>query len=73
MDLTQITLKIGSSGLSSTNFQDFRRYGYTIISGHEDDTFLRTLKERSAYLDNYLNLISDKTNSNENSCLWPPL
>ena len=54
-DLTQITLKIGNSGLS-TVFQAFRRYGYTIISGHEDDGFLRTLKERSLYLDKYLNL-----------------
>ncbi len=54
-NLTQITLKIGNSGLSSV-FQAFRRYGYTIISGHEDDGFMRTLKERSAYLDKYLNL-----------------
>ena len=54
-DLTQITLKIGTVGLS-TILQEFRRFGYTIISGHEDDTFLRTLKERSAYLDTYLNL-----------------
>ena len=54
-DLTQITLKIGNVGLS-TILQEFRRYGYTIISGHEDDTFLRTLKDRSAYLDTYLNL-----------------
>ena len=54
-DLSQITLKIGNVGLSAI-LREFRRYGYTIISGHEDDTFLRTLKERSAYLDNYLNL-----------------
>ena len=54
-DLTQISLKIGNAGLS-TILQTFRRYGYTIISGHEDDTFLSTLKERSAYLDNYLNI-----------------
>ena len=54
-DLTQITLKIGNIGLSAI-LQDFRRYGYTIISGHEDDTFLKTIKERSAYLDNYLNI-----------------
>lgn len=54
-DLSQITLKIGNVGLS-TILQEFRRYGYTIISGHEDDTFLRTLRERSAYLDTYLNL-----------------
>ncbi|MGB4743704.1 MAG: acetoin utilization protein acuB [Flavobacteriaceae bacterium] len=54
-DLSQITLKIGNVGLSAI-LREFRRYGYTIISGHEDDTFLRTLKERSAYLDTYLNL-----------------
>ena len=53
-ELTQITIKIGSSGLSGV-FQAFRRYGYTIVSGHEDDGFLQTLKERSAYLNNYLN------------------
>ena len=54
-DLTQITLKIGQTGLS-TILREFRRYGYTIISGHEDDIFLQTLKERSSYLDTYLNL-----------------
>jgi len=54
-DLSQITLKIGNIGLI-TILQEFRRFGYTIISGHEDDTFLRTLRERSAYLDTYLNL-----------------
>ena len=54
-DLTQITLKVGNVGLS-TILQEFRRYGYTIISGHEDDTFLRTLKDRSAYLDSYLKI-----------------
>ena len=52
-ELTQITIKIGSSSLTPI-FQDFRRYGYTIVSGHEDDGFLQTLKERSAYLNNYL-------------------
>ena len=54
-DLSQITLKIGNIGLS-TILQEFRRFGYTIMSGHEDYTFLRTLRERSAYLDAYLNL-----------------
>ena len=54
-DLSQITLKIGNVGLSAI-LREFRRYGYTIISEHEDDTFLRTLKERSAYLVTYLNL-----------------
>lgn len=54
-DMAQITVKIENSGLSSI-FETFRRYGYTILSGHEDDSFLKTLKDRSAYLDRYLNL-----------------
>jgi predicted transcriptional regulator len=54
-DMAQITIKIGNSGLSAI-FETFRRYGYTIISGHEDDSFLKTLKDRSTYLDRYLNL-----------------
>lgn len=54
-DVVQITLKIGSSGLNEI-IQSFRRYSYNIVSGHEDDTFLKNLKERSDYLDKYLNL-----------------
>ena len=54
-DMAQITIKIENSGLSGI-FETFRRYGYAIISGHEDDSFLKTLKDRSAYLDRYLNL-----------------
>lgn len=54
-DMAQITIKIENSGLSSL-FETFRRYGYSILSGHEDDSFLKTLKDRSAYLDRYLNL-----------------
>ena len=49
------TIKIENSGLSAI-FETFRRYGYAIISGNEDDSFLKTLKDRSAYLDRYLNL-----------------
>lgn len=54
-DMAQITIKIENSGLSAI-FETFRRYGYAIISGHEDDSFLKTLKDRSGYLDRYLNL-----------------
>ena len=36
--------------------QTFRRYSYTIIFGNNDDQFLEDLKERSAYLDKYLNV-----------------
>ncbi len=54
-DMVQVIIKIENSGLSAI-FETFRRYSYTIISGHEDDRFLKTLKDRSAYLNRYLNL-----------------
>ena len=54
-DMVQITLKIGNAGLNEI-IQSFRRYSYNIISGHEDDTFVQNLKERSDYLNKYLNL-----------------
>ena len=53
--VAQITMKTQNTGLSAV-FESFRRYGYNIVSGHEDDTFVKTLKERSSYLDRYLNL-----------------
>ena len=34
--------------------QSFRRYNYEIISEHQEDNYLNTLKERSEYLDIYL-------------------
>ena len=54
-DMTQITIKIENSGLN-TIFESLRRYGYNIILGHEDDEFLKMLKDRSSYLNRYLNL-----------------
>lgn len=54
-DLTQITLKIGHQGMNAI-VQTFRRYSYTVISNHEEDTFLEDLKKRSDYLDKYLNI-----------------
>ena len=51
---TQTTIKIGSSNLTQI-LLDFRRYGYNVVSEHEDDEILKTLKERSDYLNNYLN------------------
>ena len=54
-DMVQITLKIGNSGLNEI-IQTYRRYGYNIVSGHEDDAFLQNLKERSDYLNKYLNM-----------------
>ena len=51
----QITLKIGHQGMNSI-VQTFRRYGYTVVSNHEEDKFMEDLKERSDYLDKYLNI-----------------
>lgn len=54
-DIAQITVKVSNSSLSEI-IQTFRRYSYTIISGHEEDAFLEDLKERSEYLNKYLNM-----------------
>ncbi|MCX7551694.1 acetoin utilization protein acuB [Xanthomarina sp. F2636L] len=54
-DLVQITLKIGNTGLNDI-MQTFRRYSYVVVSGHEEDSYLENLKERSDYLNKYLNI-----------------
>ena len=54
-DLVQVTLKINSGNLNEV-IQTFRRYSYNILFGNNDDQFLEDLKERSAYLDKYLNV-----------------
>lgn len=54
-DLIQITLKIGNTGLNDI-IQTFRRYSYNILSGHEEDGYIESLKERSDYLNKYLNM-----------------
>ena len=51
----EITLKI-SIGPVNEIIQAFRRYGYEIISEHNEDSYISTLKERSDYLDKYLNI-----------------
>ncbi|WP_047548111.1 CBS domain-containing protein [Psychroserpens sp. Hel_I_66] len=53
--LIQVTLKIGNAGLNDV-VQTFRRYSYNIISGHEEDTYVENLKERSEYLKKYLDI-----------------
>jgi len=55
LDKVQITLKISMGGLSEI-IQTFRRYNYEIISEHQEDTYLNALKDRSDYLDKYLNI-----------------
>ncbi len=54
-DLIQITVKI-SLGAMNNIIQTFRRYNYEIISEHQEDTYISTLKDRSDYLDKYLNM-----------------
>ena len=54
-DIIQVTLKIGNIGLNNI-IQTFRRYSYNIISGHEEDSYIESLKERSDYLNKYLNM-----------------
>lgn len=51
----QITIKIGHSALNDV-IQTLRRYSYKIVSGHEEDTYIENLKERSDYLNKYLNM-----------------
>jgi CBS domain-containing protein len=55
LEKVQITLKISLGGLSDI-IQTFRRYNYEIISEHQEDAYLNTLKDRSDYLDKYLNI-----------------
>ena len=54
-DVVQITLKIGATNLNEIA-QSFRRYNYSILFGNHDDQFMDDLKERSDYLDKYLNV-----------------
>lgn len=51
----QITIKIATGALNEI-IQTFRRYEYEIISEHQDDNYLINLKERSDYLEKYLNI-----------------
>ena len=51
----QITIKISLGGMNDI-IQTFRRYNYEIISEHQEDNYINKLKERSDYLDKYLNI-----------------
>lgn len=54
-DMAEVTLKMGDSNINEV-IQTFRRYGYQIVSGSVDDQFLDNLRQRSDYLDKYLNV-----------------
>ncbi len=51
----QITIKISGNNMTEV-LQTFRRYDYNIIFGNVDDRFIDDLKQRSDYLDKYLNV-----------------
>ncbi len=51
----EVTLKINIGPINEI-IQTFRRYDYEIISEHHEDNYINTLKERSDYLDKYLNI-----------------
>jgi hypothetical protein len=53
--VVEVTVKIGHAALNEV-LQSFRRYGYSVVSSHQEDTFYKNLKERSRYLDKYLNI-----------------
>ena len=54
-DTIEITIKV-TLGVVNDIIQTFRRYNYEIVSEHNEDNYINTLKERSDYLDKYLNI-----------------
>lgn len=53
--LTQITIKVSPENINQI-LQTFRRYSYEVVSAAEEDSYLDNLKERSDYLNKYLNI-----------------
>lgn len=53
--VTEITLKISPANVNAV-LQTFRRYSYEIVSADEDDSYLDALRERSDYLNKYLDI-----------------
>ena len=51
----KITIKFYSLEVNKI-IQSFRRYNYEIVSEHHEDNYINNLKERSDYLDKYLNI-----------------
>lgn len=51
----QVTIKIALGAMNEI-IQTFRRYDYEIVSEHHEDSYINNLRERSEYLDRYLNI-----------------
>ncbi len=54
-DKVQISLRVAPKEMNEI-IQTFRRYNYTIITEHKDDSYLEELKNRSKYLQKYLSV-----------------
>lgn len=54
-EFVEVTIKLSDHDLNNT-IQSFRRYNYSILTGFHVDEYLNTLKERSDYLQKYLNI-----------------
>jgi predicted transcriptional regulator len=54
-DFVQVTLKISTEDIHEI-MNTFRRYDYKVISTHENDIYLEDLKNRSDYLQKYLEM-----------------
>ena len=54
-DVVQVTIKVGTTNFNEIS-QTFRRDNYNSLFGNNDDQFLEDLKQRSDYLDKYLNV-----------------
>lgn len=52
---TEITIKLNQD-VTDELIQTFRRYTYDIVNRHDEDSYIKKLQERSAYLDKYLNI-----------------
>ena len=51
-----VTLKIASDDLIDNIIQTFRRYNYTVITQHKDDSYIEELNDRARYLKKYLDM-----------------
>ena len=54
-DLIRLTLKVTTEDINEI-IQSLRRYGYSLLTKHKEDLFLEELKDRSDYLQKYLNI-----------------
>lgn len=54
-NFVRCTLKISSNDINEV-IQSFRRFSYNVLTKHKEDVFLEQLKDRSNYLQKYLNI-----------------